>query len=59
MIKKYSDYIRYPIKMNVETQKMKEGTEESEKPEYETVVEDQTFKLNGSFMETSKIEDYR
>ncbi len=43
MIKKYSDYIRYPIKMNVETQKMKEGTEESEKPEYETVVEDQTL----------------
>ena len=43
LIKKYSDYIRYPIKMNVETQKMKEGTEESEKPEYETVVEDQTL----------------
>ena len=37
LIKKYSDYIRYPIKMNVE------GTEESEKPEYETVVEDQTL----------------
>lgn len=43
LIKKYSDYIRYPIKMNVETQKMKEGTKESEKPEYETVVEDQTL----------------
>ena len=43
LIKKYSDYIRYPIKMNVETQKMKEGTEESEKPEYETVIEDQTL----------------
>ena len=43
LIKKYSDYIRYPIKMNVETQKLKEGTEESEKPEYETVVEDQTL----------------
>ena len=43
LIKKYSDYIRYPIKMNVETQKIKEGTEESEKPEYETVVEDETL----------------
>ncbi len=43
LIKKYSDYIRYPIKMNVETQKIKEGTEDSEKPEYETVVEDETL----------------
>ena len=43
LIKKYSDYIRYPIKMNVETQKVKEGTEESEKPEYETVIEDETL----------------
>ncbi len=43
LIKKYSDYIRYPIRMQVETQKMKEGTEESEKPEYETVVEDETL----------------
>lgn len=41
LIKKYSDYIRYPIKMNVETSKMKEGTEE--KPEYETVIEEQTL----------------
>lgn len=43
LIKKYSDYIRYPIKMNVETQKVKEGTEESEKPEYETVIEEKTL----------------
>ncbi len=43
LIKKYSDYIRYPIKMNVESQKVKEGTEESEKPEYETVIEDETL----------------
>ncbi len=43
LIKKYSDYIRYPIHMNVETSKMKEGTEESETPEYETVIEDQTL----------------
>ncbi len=43
LVKKYSDYIRYPVKMNVETSKMKEGTENQEKPEYETVVEDQTL----------------
>ena len=35
LIKKYSDYIRYPIKMDVENRKLKEGTEN----EYETVIE--------------------
>ncbi|MBP3853537.1 MAG: molecular chaperone HtpG [Erysipelotrichaceae bacterium] len=43
LIKKYSDYIRYPIRMEVETTKLKEKTEESDQPEYETVVEDQTL----------------
>lgn len=43
LIKKYSDYIRYPIKMNVETSKIKEETKDSDKPEYETVIEDQTL----------------
>lgn len=43
LIRKYSDYIRYPIHMQVETSKVKEGTENEEKPEYETVVEDQTL----------------
>lgn len=43
LVKKYSDYIRYPIKMEVETSKVKEGTENDEKPEYETVVEDKTL----------------
>lgn len=43
LIKKYSDYIRYPIHMQVETSKVKEGTEKEEKPEYETVVEDKTL----------------
>ncbi len=37
LIKRYSDYIRYPIKMNVEQRKLKEGTEN----EYETVIEEQ------------------
>lgn len=41
LIKKYSDYIRYPIIMDVETSKVKEGTEEN--PEYEKVVEKQTL----------------
>lgn len=38
IIKKYSDFIRYPIKMDVTTRKRKEGTED----EYETVSEEQT-----------------
>lgn len=48
LVKKYSDYIRYPIRMDVENQKMKEMPEPAEgeeapKPEYETVVETETF----------------
>ena len=37
IIKKYSDYIRYPIIMNVEKSKLKEGTEN----EYETYTEEE------------------
>jgi len=48
LVKKYSDYIRYPIKMNVEKHKMKEATEEQKAdkdytPEYETYREDETL----------------
>ena len=48
LIKKYSDYIRYPIKMNVEKHSMKEATEEQKadenfKPEYETYREDEVL----------------
>ena len=39
LIKKYSDYIRYPIKMEVENERLKEGTEN----EYETVKEIETL----------------
>ena len=39
LIKKYSDYIRYPIKMEVTKRKKKEGTED----EYETVTEVETL----------------
>ena len=35
LIKKYSDYIRYPIRMDVEKSRLKEGSEN----EYETVAE--------------------
>ena len=38
IIKKYSDFIRYPIKMDVKRSQKKEGTEN----EYEDVVEEQT-----------------
>ena len=45
LVKKYSDYIRYPVKMDVENQRMKEMPEgeENAKPEYETVVETEVF----------------
>ena len=39
LVKKYSDYIRYPIKMEVEHEKLKEGT----KDEYEKVREVETL----------------
>ena len=38
LIKKYSDYIRYPIRMLMPTSRVKEGSD-PEKPEYETVEE--------------------
>lgn len=43
LVKKYSDYIRYPIKMEVETTKMVEGTEDKETPEYESVKTEKTL----------------
>lgn len=39
LIKKYSDYIRYPIKMETTRQELKEGTED----EYETMTEKKTL----------------
>lgn len=39
LIKKYSDFIRYPIKMDVSVHKLKEGSDK----EYEDVVEEQTI----------------
>lgn len=34
LVKQYSDYVRYPIKMEVTKSVIKEGTEDSENPEY-------------------------
>ena len=39
LIKRYSDYIRYPIRMKTEQRRLKEGSED----EFETVIEDQTL----------------
>ncbi|MCY1712763.1 molecular chaperone HtpG [Caproiciproducens galactitolivorans] len=39
LVKKYSDYIRYPIKMDVEKSRLKGGT----KDEYETYTENETL----------------
>ncbi|MGI6731579.1 MAG: molecular chaperone HtpG [Anaerovoracaceae bacterium] len=39
LIKRYSDYIRYPIKMDVEQKRLKEGTED----EYETIITEETL----------------
>ena len=42
LVKKYSDYIRYPIKMDVENSRRKADSPD-DKPEYETEVETETF----------------
>lgn len=39
LIRKYSDYIRYPIRMKMERERLKEGSDS----EYETVVDDATL----------------
>ena len=43
LVRKYSDYIRYPIKMEMETPRIKAGTENDENPEYESVMENTTL----------------
>ena len=43
LVKKYSDYIRYPIKMLVETRKPVGEAKEGEEQQYETVQEEQTL----------------
>lgn len=43
LIKKYSDYIRYPIMMDMTHSRVKEETKDSEKPEYEDYTETETL----------------
>jgi molecular chaperone HtpG len=43
LVKKYSDYIRFPIIMDVETRKIKPGTEDEDTPEFETATETRTL----------------
>ena len=43
LVKKYYDYIRYPIKMEMEKSRVKEETKDSDKPEYETYTEVETL----------------
>lgn len=43
LIKRYSDYIRYPIRMDMELTKTVESEDENAEPKYETVIENQTL----------------
>lgn len=43
LIRKYSDYITYPIKMEVEHEHLKEKKNENDKDEYETIKEIETI----------------
>lgn len=43
LVKKYSDYIRYPIQMEVTKSRVKEDTKDSDKKEYETYTETETL----------------
>lgn len=57
LVKKYSDYIRYPIKMMVESERLKEGTgKDGKDPEYETYTEDRTLNSMVPIWKKSKSE---
>ena len=43
LIKKYSDYIRYPIMMDMTHSRVKEETKDSDNPEYEDYTETETL----------------
>ncbi len=55
LVKKYSDYIRYPIRMEMPTSRLKEGCPE-DKPEYETVYETRTLNSMVPIWKKSKSE---
>lgn len=52
LVKKYSDYIRYPIKMMVTESELKEGTED----EYETITEEETLNTMSPLWKKNKSE---
>ena len=52
LVKKYSDYIRYPIKMDVEHEKLKEGS----KDEYEKEIVTETLNSMTTIWKKSKTE---
>ena len=43
LVKRYSDYIRYPIVMDMTKSRVKEATKDSEHPEYEDYTEQETL----------------
>ena len=44
LVKKYSDYIRYPIRMELQKSRLKEGTgKDGKDPEYESYFEVETL----------------
>ncbi|MEE0952744.1 MAG: molecular chaperone HtpG, partial [Ruminococcus sp.] len=43
LVKRYSDYIRYPIVMDMTKSRVKEETKDSDKPEYEDYTERETL----------------
>lgn len=56
LVKKYSDYIRYPIRLPVQKSRVKEETKDSEKPEYETYTEIETLNSMVPIWKKSKSE---
>ncbi len=52
LVKRYSDYIRYPIKMMVTESELKEGTED----EYETVTEEEVLNTMSPLWKKNKSE---
>ena len=43
LVKRYSDYIRYPIVMDMQKSRVKEETKDSDPPEYEEYTEEETL----------------
>ncbi len=56
LIKKYSDYIRYPIRMEMQKSRRKEPQEEGKDPEYETYYETETINSMTPIWKKSKNE---